>query len=139
MKQLNEMIAQVTVAIELILLLVILAGSLVLVAQVQASMEERERELAILRTLGAKGSLLRNSILFEFVALGVVAGLMASIAMEIGVFILQTQVFDMDPSFHLDAWILGVVSGGAFVGVMGMLSCWRLLSLSSVTLIRRTM
>ncbi|WP_448568770.1 ABC transporter permease [Thalassotalea ganghwensis] len=139
MKQLNKMIEQVTVAIELILLLVVLAGSLVLVAQVQASMEERERELAILRTLGAKGSLLRNSILFEFVALGVVAGLMASIAMEIGVFILQTQVFEMDPSFHLDAWLLGIISGGAFVGIMGMLSCWRLLSLSSVTLIRRTM
>lgn len=65
MKQLNNMIEQVSVAIELILVLVILAGSLVLVAQVQASMEERERELAILRTLGAKGSLLRNSVLLN--------------------------------------------------------------------------
>nr|WP_246455044.1 FtsX-like permease family protein [Thalassotalea piscium] len=139
MKQLNNMIEQVSVAIELILVLVILAGSLVLVAQVQASMEERERELAILRTLGAKGSLLRNSVLFEFVALGAIAGLMASVAMEIAVYILQTQVFNMTPSFHFNAWLIGIVAGGGFVGVMGMLSCWRLLSLSSVTLIRRTM
>ncbi|GHE83363.1 ABC transporter permease [Thalassotalea profundi] len=139
MKQLNKMIEQVSVAIELILVLVILAGSLVLVAQVQASMEERERELAILRTLGAKGSLLRNSVLFEFVALGAIAGLMASVAMEIAVYLLQTQVFQMDPSFHFDAWVIGIGAGASFVGVMGMLSCWRLLSLSSVTLIRRTM
>lgn len=139
MVQLTTMIDQMSVAIELILILVVLAGSLVLVAQVQASMEERERELAILRTLGAKGALLRNSVLFEFVALGAIAGLMASIAMEIAVFFLQTQVFDMPFSLHLDFWLIGIGAGAAFVGVIGMLSCWRLLSLSSVTLIRRTM
>jgi putative ABC transport system permease protein len=139
MKQLTAMIEQVSIAIELILVLVVLAGSLVLVAQVQASMDERERELAILRTLGAKGSLLRNSVLFEFIALGAVAGLMASIAMEIAVFFLQTQVFDMSASFHFSYWFVGVFAGAGFVGLMGMLSCWRLLNLSSVTLIRRTM
>ncbi|WP_426370474.1 ABC transporter permease [Pseudocolwellia sp. HL-MZ7] len=139
MKQLTNMIDQMSIAIELILVLVVLAGSLVLVAQVQASMEERERELAILRTLGAKGSLLRNSVLFEFVALGAIAGLMASIAMEIAVFFLQTQVFDMDFNLHLEFWLIGITAGAAFVGVIGMLSCWRLLNLSSVTLIRRTM
>ncbi|AOW78577.1 ABC transporter permease [Colwellia sp. PAMC 20917] len=139
MKQLTSMIEQVSIAIELILVLVILAGSLVLVAQVQASMEERERELAILRTLGAKGSLLRNSVLFEFVALGAVAGLMASIAMEIAVFFLQTQVFEMSASFHFNYWLVGIAAGAGFVGIMGMLSCWRLLNMSSLTLIRRTM
>ncbi|MDO6428240.1 ABC transporter permease [Thalassotalea sp. 1_MG-2023] len=139
MKQLNEMIEQVTIAIELILVLVVLAGSLVLVAQVQASMEERERELAILRTLGAKGSLLRNSVLFEFIALGAIAGFMASVGMEIGVFILQTQTFEMEPTFHFSYWLVGILSGAAFVGTIGMLSCWRLLNLTSVTLIRRTM
>lgn len=139
MKQLTQMIEQVTVAIELILVLVVLAGSLVLVAQVQASMEERERELAILRTLGAKGALLRNSVLFEFVALGGIAGLMASIGMEIGVFFLQTQTFEMSGSFHFSYWLVGILSGACFVGIIGMLSCYRLLNLTSVTLIRRTM
>ena len=139
MKQLTALIEQVSIAIELILILVLLAGSLVLVAQVQASMEERERELAILRTLGAKGSLLRNSVLFEFVALGAIAGLMASIGMEIGVFILQTQAFDMASSFHFSYWLVGILSGAGFVGTIGMLSCYRLLNLTSVTLIRRTM
>jgi putative ABC transport system permease protein len=139
MAQLNSIIEQVTVAIQLILILVVLAGSLVLIAQVQASMEERERELAILRTLGAKGSLLRNSVLYEFVALGAIAGLMASIGMEIAVYILQSQVFNMPGSFHFQYWLLGIGAGALFVGTMGMLSCWRLLKLSSVTLIRRTM
>ena len=139
MAQLNSIIEQVSVAIQLILILVVLAGSLVLIAQVQASMEERERELAILRTLGAKGSLLRNSVLYEFVALGAIAGLMASIGMEIAVYILQSQVFNMPGSFHFQYWLVGIGAGAFFVGAIGMLSCWRLLNLSSVTLIRRTM
>ncbi|MBA6296617.1 FtsX-like permease family protein [Colwellia sp. MB02u-9] len=139
MAQLNGIIEQVTVAIQLILILVVLAGSLVLIAQVQASMEERERELAILRTLGAKGSLLRNSVLYEFVALGAIAGLMASVGMEIAVYILQSQVFNMSGSFHFQYWLVGIGAGAFFVGLIGMLSCWRLLKLSSVTLIRRTM
>jgi len=139
MEQLRTLIEQVSIAIELILVLVVLAGSLVLVAQVQASMEERERELAILRTLGANGSLLRNSILFEFVALGAIAGLMASVGMEIGVFILQTQAFEMTGSFHFKYWLMGIGAGAGFVGLIGMLSCYRLLNLTSVTLIRRTM
>ena len=139
MAQLNNIIEQVSVAIQLILILVVLAGSLVLIAQVQASMEERERELAILRTLGASGKLLRNSVLYEFVALGAIAGLMASIGMEIAVYILQSQVFNMSGSFHFQYWLVGVGAGAFFVGLIGMLSCWRLLNLSSVTLIRRTM
>ncbi|MDX2319305.1 MAG: ABC transporter permease [Moritella sp.] len=137
--QLRSVIGQVSIAIEFILVLVVLAGSLVLVAQVQASMEERERELAILRTLGASGRLLRNSVLFEFVALGALAGLMASIAMELGVYILQSRIFEMPGTFHFQYWLLGIGAGASFVGVIGLLSCWRLLTMSSVTLIRRTM
>lgn len=137
--QLRKVIEQVSKAVEFILVLVVFAGCLVLVAQVQASMEEREREIAILRTIGAKGALLRNSILLEFVALGTIAGLMASVAMELTVYLLQSYLFKMQTSFHFEYWLLGIVAGASFVGVVGLLSCWRLLNMSSVTLIRRTM
>jgi len=137
--QLRKVIDQVSKAVEFILVLVVFAGCLVLIAQVQASMEEREREIAILRTIGAKGSLLRNSVLLEFVALGAIAGLMASVAMELTVYLLQSYLFEMQTSFHFEFWLLGIFAGAGFVGLVGLLSCWRLLSMSSVTLIRRTM
>ena len=50
--QMESTIDQVSVAIEFVLFIVIVAGVLVLVAQVQASMEERQQEIVILRTLG---------------------------------------------------------------------------------------
>ncbi|MCW8832623.1 MAG: FtsX-like permease family protein [Colwellia sp.] len=138
-EQLRKVIEQVSTAVEFILVLVVLAGCLVLVAQVQASMEEREREIAILRTIGAKGALLRNSVLFEFIALGAIAGLMASVAMELTVYLLQANLFNMQTSFHFDFWLLGILAGACFVGLVGLLSCWRLINMPSVTLIRRTM
>ena len=128
LRQLRTVISQVSLAIEFILVLVVLAGSLVLVAQVQATMDERQRELAILRTLGAKGRLLRNSILYEFLALGALAGLLASLAMEVSLYFLQTQLFEMSPRFHGEFWLIAIVSGSAFVGFMGMLSCWKLIN-----------
>jgi len=126
--QLRSVIEQVSIAIEFILMLVVLAGSLVLVAQVQATMDERQRDLAILRTLGASGRLLRNSVLYEFVILGGIAGFLASAAMEAAVYILQTRVFEMTASFHFKFWLLGISAGGLFVGLMGLLSCWHLLT-----------
>lgn len=127
-KQLSNIIKQVSLAIAFILVIVVLAGCLVLVAQVQATMAERQRELAILRTLGANGRLLRNSVLYEFIALGVIAGTLASFVMEIIVYFLQTRLFNMTASFHFDFWVIAIVSGGLFVGLLGLLSCWRLLT-----------
>ena len=137
--QLKSVIEQVSLAVEFILALVLIAGSLVLFAQVQASMEERERELAILRTLGAKGRLLTSATVLEFVLLGLIAGFLGAVAMEVGVYVIQSKVFDMEVSWHYQYWILGMVCGAVFVGLLGLIACWRLLKLSSLTLIKRTL
>jgi putative ABC transport system permease protein len=135
--QLRSIVDQVSMAVEFILVLVLAAGSLVLIAQVQASMDERQQELAILRTLGAKGSLIRQSVVFEFFIIGIVAGLMAAIANEFSLYMLQTQVFQMEPGLHLDYWGIASGAGAIVVSALGAISCWRLLSLNTTTLLRR--
>jgi putative ABC transport system permease protein len=135
--QLRNIIEQVSVAVEFILILVLAAGSLVLIAQVQASMDERQQELAILRTLGAKGRLIRASVLFEFVIIGLVAGAMAALSNELSLYLLQTQVFQMQASLHWQYWLLAPVVGAAVVGVLGALGCWRLLRLNTSHLLRQ--
>jgi len=135
--QLREIIDQVSMAVEFILVLVLVAGALVLVAQVQASMDERQQELAILRTLGAKGSLIRASVVFEFIILGVVAGFMAALSNEVTLFFLQMKLFQMKTSFHFEYWAIAPLVGAAVVGILGALSCWRLLSLNTTTLLRK--
>jgi putative ABC transport system permease protein len=50
-----------------------------LVGALQATHDEREKELAILRTLGARNRQLRGALLAEFAALGLIAGALAGI------------------------------------------------------------
>lgn len=135
--QLREIVDQVSMAVEFILVLVLAAGSLVLIAQVQASMDERQQELAILRTLGAKGGLIRSSVVFEFLIIGSVAGLMAAVANELTLYLLQTQIFQMTGSIHLEYWVLAPIVGAVVVGVLGAAGCWRLLALNTSQLLRR--
>ncbi len=134
--QLRNIVDQVSVAVEFILILVLAAGSLVLIAQVQASMDERLQELAILRTLGAKGSLIRASVVLEFVIIGVVAGIMAALANEFSLYMLQTQVFQMEASLHIEYWLIAPVTGAVVVGLLGAVGCWRLLRLNTSQLLR---
>ncbi|WP_369743854.1 ABC transporter permease [Pseudidiomarina sp. PP-1MA] len=135
--QLREVIDQVSLAIAFVLVVVIIAGILVLLAQVQASLEEREKELVILRTLGASAKLLRQSVTYEFVILGAISGLIATLAMELALWILQTQVFDMQASIHWRFWLIGPVAGAVVVGLMGRLACGRLIKRNTAQLIRR--
>lgn len=137
MDQIREVIAQVSLAILFVLVLVIIAGALVLIAQVQASMEERQKELVILRTLGAPGKLLSRSITYEFLVLGGISGLIATIAMDISLLILQTQTFGMDATWHWRLWLIGPLTGAIAVGVMGRLSCTRLIRRNTAQLIRK--
>jgi putative ABC transport system permease protein len=135
--QVRDIIDQVSMAVEFILILVLIAGALVLIAQVQASMDERLQELAILRTLGAKGWMIRFSVINEFIIIGLVAGLMAAIANEFSLYMLQTQVFQMEASLHLEYWVIAPLAGATTVGVLGALGCWRLLSLNTSALLRK--
>ena len=135
--QLREIVNQVSMAVEFILILVLAAGSLVLIAQVQASMDERQEELAILRTLGAKGSLIRASVLVEFIIIGVVAGFMAALANEVALLLLQQQIFDMASSFHWQYWLIAPLAGAIVVGILGAAGCWRLLRLNTSALLRQ--
>ncbi|MBT0588039.1 ABC transporter permease [Alteromonas oceanisediminis] len=135
--QLRDVVDQVSLAVEFILILVLAAGSLVLIAQVQASMDERQQELAILRTLGAKGSLIRLSVVYEFIIIGVVAGFMAAVANEFSLWLLQSQVFQMEASIHWEYWLIAPAAGAIVVGILGALGCWRLLALNTGTLLRK--
>lgn len=138
-EQIRSIIEQVSAAIEFILVLVLIAGSLVLVAQVQASMDERMRELAILRTLGAKGGMIRRSVIYEFLIIGAVAGFMAALANEVSLYLLQRQVFQMGTSFHYEYWVLAPLTGALVVGMLGAWSCRQLLQLNTTTLLRKVL
>lgn len=138
-QQVNDIISQVTVALSFILVIIGFAAGLVLIAQVQATLEQREQELAILRTLGARHAFLRNALLLEFAFLGAMAGLFATVLAELMLVIVQQRVFDMPFSLHYNLWWLGPTLGIVLVTGLGWWQLKRLLRIPSVRLIRRVL
>jgi len=136
MEQIRSIINQVTAAINLVLVVILAAGGLVLVAGVQASVDARMHESAILRALGAPRRLILGGLLIEFAALGLCAGLLATIAAELSVYILQTRVMDMHYAPTPWIWPLGLLSGALLIGGLGVFCCRKVVSTSPLSVLR---
>ncbi len=78
LEQLRSILAQVTLAVEYVLLFVLAAGMAVLFSGLQATLDERIRQGALLRALGAERQLLVKARRIEFGLLGAVSGLLAA-------------------------------------------------------------
>jgi len=135
-EQIRTIINQVSAAINLVLIVILAAGGLVLVAGVQASVDARVHESAILRALGAQRRLILGGLLIEFATMGMFAGLLATVAAELSVFILQTTVMEMDYTPTPWIWPLGIVAGTVIIGALGVFSCRRVVSAPPVEVLR---
>jgi putative ABC transport system permease protein len=135
-EQIRSIVNQVSSAIELVLAVILAAGSLVLVAGVQASVDARMAESAILRALGASRKLILGSLLIEFAALGLFAGLLATVAAELSVYMLQEWVMEMRYAPSPWVWPLGIGSGMVLIAALGVYSCRAVVSSPPVALLR---
>lgn len=126
--QVQGMTDRLIVIVQFVFGFAVLAGLTVLYAALQATHDEREYELAMLRTLGARNRQVRQALLAEFLVLGGVAGLLAGIGASAIGWALAHYVFKMAyvpgvlPVFV--AALLGaagVVLGG-WLGTRGLLS-----------------
>ena len=135
-EQIQKIISQVTLAIELVLSLIIVSGGLVLLASIQASMDERLHQHAILRTLGASQKLVLGSLLVEFSVLGFFAGVLATLGAEVTVFGLVTEIFELEYTSHPWLWLLGPSVGTLMIGILGTLATRRVVQIPPVTILR---
>jgi putative ABC transport system permease protein len=135
-EQIRSIVNQVSAAIELVLGVILAAGGLVLVAGVQASVDARMHESAILRALGARRNLILGGLLIEFATLGLFAGLLATVAAELSAYMLQSWVMDMSYSPSPWIWPVGVGSGMILIGSLGVYSCRKVVSSPPLALLR---
>jgi putative ABC transport system permease protein len=85
LNQVQSVLGQVVSAVEFLFLFTLAAGLVVLFAAVTATREERAREYAVLRALGASNQLLANVQRAELAGVGALAGLLATcVAMAMG-------------------------------------------------------
>ncbi|WP_342050946.1 MULTISPECIES: ABC transporter permease [unclassified Cupriavidus] len=111
LRQVQAVLDQVIAAVEFLFIFTLLAGVTVLYAALSGARDERKRDAGLLKALGASASLVRQTQYAEFLVVGGLAGLLASLgAIAVG-WGLSQFVFDFP--YRFNGWIVpvGVVSG----------------------------
>nr|WP_288359401.1 FtsX-like permease family protein [uncultured Pseudomonas sp.] len=135
LNQLRSILAQVTIAIEFVLLFVLAAGLAVLFAGLQSTLDERIRQGALLRALGAERRLLVQARRAEFGLLGAASGLLAALGCELVSFMIYRYAFQIAWQPH--PWLLLLpLIGALLVGLAGVLGTRRALNASPLTVLR---
>ncbi|BBV77791.1 FtsX-like permease family protein [Klebsiella electrica] len=119
LRQVGQVLTQVSRALEVMVVLVTACGILLLLAQVQVGMRQRYQELVVWRTLGAGKSLLRTTLWAEFALLGVVSGIVAAIGAEVALAMLQTKVFDFPWAPDWRLWVMLPLCGALLLSLCG--------------------
>jgi putative ABC transport system permease protein len=117
--QVQRVLDQVIGAVEFLFGFALAAGLVVLFAAVSATREERAREFAIMRALGARSSLLRQVQRAELAAVGLLAGFLASVLATLVGWALARFVFEFE--WNASLWVLlwGALSGAALALLAG--------------------
>jgi putative ABC transport system permease protein len=117
--QVQRVLDQVVNAVEFLFGFTLAAGLVVLFAAVTATREERAREYAIMRAVGAKASLMRQVQRAELAGVGMLAGFLASAVAAVIGWALAQYVFEFPLSLSL--WLLpsGAMAGAALALMAG--------------------
>ena len=117
--QVRELLTQVTRAVELVLVFVLLAGVSVLYAALTASRPVRAHESGLLRVFGAGNRMLSRVQGAEFAILGLASGLMGALLAELATAAIYLAWFDLAPRLHLWLWLALPLGGALLIGVIG--------------------
>lgn len=136
-ERIQLIVVQITQAIEAILGLILAAALVVMAAVVSATLQDRQREGALLRTLGGSQSLLVRSTMLEFALLGAFAGILGVVAAEAAVFALQLKMFEGDFRVHWQAVLPIPLISAVVLALFGRWQLRPVLTVSPMLLLRR--
>lgn len=137
LNQVRAIMDQVSRTVEFVFAFTLLAGLLVLFAALQSTHDERRIESAVLRSLGASRARVTAGLAAEFVALGVITGLLAASAAAAIGFVLARFVFELDSTLNPGLWLFGPAACVALVAGAGLLGTRRIVSAPPIAALRQ--
>ena len=117
--QIQRILDQVVRAVEFLFGFTLAAGLVVLFAAVSATREERAREFAIMRAVGAQNRLLRQVQRIELAGVGLLAGFLASVVASAVGWALARYVFEFSWTVSLWVPLLGALAGAVLALAAG--------------------
>jgi putative ABC transport system permease protein len=135
-RQVQGVIDQLISAVRFLFLFTLSAGLLVLYSALVATEDERRREAAVMRVYGASRSQVSGSQRAEFIAMGVLAGILATLGAAIIGEVIARRVFELDLPPSLGLWIAGPLAGIALLSLNAWLSARKVLRASPALTLR---
>ncbi|MEH6603800.1 MAG: FtsX-like permease family protein, partial [Halomonas aquamarina] len=117
--QVRDVLTQVTRAVELVLILVLLAGVSVLYAALTASRPVRAHESGLLRVFGAGNRMISRVQGAEYALLGFASGLLGAVLAELATAALYLYWLDLTPRLHIGLWLTLPIGGALLIGLIG--------------------
>jgi putative ABC transport system permease protein len=137
LNQVQRVLDQVIGAVEFLFGFTLAAGLVVLFAAVSATREERAREFAIMRAIGASAALLRQVQRTELLGVGLLAGFLASLVASAVGWALAKYVFEFEWSVSLWVPLIGALAGALLALAAGWWGLREVLNRPVVDTLRR--
>ncbi|HEU0189096.1 MAG TPA: FtsX-like permease family protein, partial [Gallionella sp.] len=134
--QVRGIMDQIAQTITVVFLFTLFSGLAVLYAALLATQDERIREAAILRTLGADSRYLRRLHLGEFAVLGLLSGLLSAGGAVLLGWVLALFVLEIPYHASTVIWPVGGLGGMLVVMIAGWLGTRRLTVLPPLVILR---
>jgi putative ABC transport system permease protein len=134
--QVRHIMDQISQTMSAVFMFTLLSGLAVLYAALLATQDERVREAAILRTLGADSQYLRRLHLTEFATLGLLSGLFAAGGATLLGWVLAFKVLDIPYQAGVAIWLTGGLGGMFVVMLAGWLGTRWLTTLPPLVILR---
>lgn len=135
LKQIRTVLERATTAVNLVLVFVLAGGLVVLWVSVNSTLDERIREGALVRVMGASRAQARAAQLSEFALLGGLSGLLAAAGAELGSYFVY-DALGVDWAFHPSLWLVVPTTGLVLLVVAGWLGTRRVTQTAPAVLLR---
>lgn len=136
-ERMREILKQVSLSVQLVMVFVLLGGFGVLFATLQTTSEERTRESALMRAIGASRNYLKGAYLVEYGLIGLISGIIGVLAAEAIVAVLYHRVLDLGYSPSLLLWLLVPAGSALLVSAAGYWGARKVLGSSPMLLLNR--
>ena len=114
--EVQSIISKVSEALKLILGLTLIAGLFLMLATIQESFKQREKQNAILKTLGLDKKTMQRNTFLEYLSIGLFTGVLGSLLAVLITFFVEKIVFEINPKIYWEIILIGSSSSIFIIG-----------------------